>query len=88
MAGQKKGKPALPITGKMQPSMTAGGGRCTIIRPDKDNAGVVEESDTQACAALAERLRRHSVENAAVNTPPGGGAVLNQKLHAARDRGP
>ena len=50
---------------------------------------LLKESDTQAAAALAERLTESiSVEMAAVNTNhPVVDAVLNQKFHAAREQG-
>ncbi len=50
---------------------------------------LVKEGDTQAAAALAERLTESiSVEMAAVNTNHSiVDAVLNQKFHAAKERG-
>ena len=50
---------------------------------------LLKEGDTQAAAALAERLTESiSVEMAAVNTNyPVVNAVLNQKFHAAREQG-
>lgn len=50
---------------------------------------LLKEGDTQAAAALAERLTESiSVEMAAVNTNhPIVDAVLNQKFHAAREQG-
>ena len=50
---------------------------------------LLKEGDTQAAAALAERLTESiSVEMAAVNTNhPIVNAVLNQKFHAAREQG-
>lgn len=50
---------------------------------------LLKEGDTQAAAALAERLTESiSVEMSAVNTNhPVVNAVLNQKFHAAREQG-
>lgn len=50
---------------------------------------LLKEGDTQAAAALAERLTESiSMEMAAVNTNhPVVNAVLNQKFHAAREQG-
>ena len=50
---------------------------------------LLKKGDTQAAAALAERLTESiSVEMAAVNTNyPVVNAVLNQKFHAAREQG-